>query len=65
MIFGRRGRVRFGPSRSEAGAAAFWAAAFVAAAADRVVTMRDGRLTRDRTLDASRPVTLPFDPEPA
>jgi putative ABC transport system ATP-binding protein len=37
----------------------------VAAAADRVVTMRDGRLTRDRTLDASRPVTLPFDPEPA
>ena len=32
MIFGRRGRVRFGPSRSEAGAAAFWAAAFVAAA---------------------------------
>jgi putative ABC transport system ATP-binding protein len=37
----------------------------VAAAADRVVTMRDGRLTRDRTLDGSRPVTLPFDPEPA
>jgi putative ABC transport system ATP-binding protein len=36
----------------------------VAAAADRVVTMRDGRLTRDRTLDPSRPVTLPFDPEP-
>ena len=32
MIFGRRGRVRFGPSRSEARAVAFWAAAFVAAA---------------------------------
>ena len=37
----------------------------VAAAADRVVTMRDGRVTRERHLDASRPVTLPFDPDPA
>jgi putative ABC transport system ATP-binding protein len=36
----------------------------VAAAADRVVTMRDGRVTRDRNLEPSRPVTLPFDPEP-
>jgi putative ABC transport system ATP-binding protein len=36
----------------------------VAAAADRVVTMRDGRVTRDRTLEPSRPVTLPFDPDP-
>jgi putative ABC transport system ATP-binding protein len=36
----------------------------VAAAADRVVTMRDGRVTRDRQLEPSRPVTLPFDPEP-
>jgi spermidine/putrescine transport system ATP-binding protein len=36
----------------------------VAAAADRVVTMRDGRVTRDRHLEPSRPVTLPFDPEP-
>ncbi len=37
----------------------------VAAAADRVVTMRDGEVTRDRTLEPSRPVTLPFDPDPA
>ena len=37
----------------------------VAAAADRVVTLRDGRVTRDRHLEASRPVTLPFDPDPA
>jgi putative ABC transport system ATP-binding protein len=37
----------------------------VAASADRVVTMRDGRVTRDRHLEASRPVTLPFDPDPA
>jgi putative ABC transport system ATP-binding protein len=36
----------------------------VAAAADRVVTMRDGRVTRDRHLEPSRPVTLPFDPDP-
>jgi putative ABC transport system ATP-binding protein len=34
----------------------------VAAAADRVVTMRDGVVTRDRALAPSRPVTLPFDP---
>src|SRR5262249_32278731 len=33
----------------------------VAAAADRVVTMRDGRMPRDRTMEPSRPVTLPFD----
>jgi putative ABC transport system ATP-binding protein len=37
----------------------------VAAAADRVVTMRDGELTRERTMAPSRPVTLPFDPDPA
>ncbi len=36
----------------------------VAAAADRVVTLRDGRVFDDRTLGAARPVTLPFDPEP-
>jgi putative ABC transport system ATP-binding protein len=36
----------------------------VAAAADRVVSLRDGRVFDDRTLDASRPVSLPFDPEP-
>ena len=33
----------------------------VAAAADRVLTMRDGRITQDRSLEASRPVALPFD----
>ena len=37
----------------------------VAAAADRVVTMRDGRVTRERAMQPSRPVTLPFDPDPA
>ena len=36
----------------------------VAAAADRVVSLRDGRVFDDRTLDAARPVSLPFDPEP-
>jgi len=33
----------------------------VAAAADRVVTMRDGRVFDDRELDRPRPVSLPFD----
>jgi putative ABC transport system ATP-binding protein len=36
----------------------------VAAAADRVVSLRDGRVFDDRALDEARPVTLPFDPEP-
>jgi putative ABC transport system ATP-binding protein len=36
----------------------------VAAAADRIVTLRDGRVCDDRTLGEARPVTLPFDPEP-
>ena len=36
----------------------------VAAAADRVVTLRDGRIFDDRTLGEVRPVTLPLDPEP-
>jgi putative ABC transport system ATP-binding protein len=36
----------------------------VAAAADRVVTMRDGRVADDRVLGAARPVALPFDPQP-
>jgi putative ABC transport system ATP-binding protein len=36
----------------------------VAAAADRVIALRDGRISDDRTLGAARPVTLPFDPEP-
>ena len=36
----------------------------VAAAADRVVTLRDGRVCDDRTLGEARPVALPFDPEP-
>jgi putative ABC transport system ATP-binding protein len=34
----------------------------VAAAADRVVTMRDGRVADTRELGAARPVRLPFDP---
>jgi putative ABC transport system ATP-binding protein len=33
----------------------------VAAAADRVVSMRDGRVSDDRELDQARPVSLPFD----
>ena len=37
----------------------------VAAAADRVLGMRDGRLTRDQVLEPARPVSLPFDPDPA
>jgi putative ABC transport system ATP-binding protein len=37
----------------------------VAAVADRVVTMRDGEVTRDRTMEPSRPVALPFDPDRA
>jgi putative ABC transport system ATP-binding protein len=32
----------------------------VAAAADRVVGMRDGQLTRDQVLEPARPVSLPF-----
>jgi len=36
----------------------------VAAAADRVVTLRDGRVCDDRTLGEARPVSLPFDPDP-
>jgi putative ABC transport system ATP-binding protein len=36
----------------------------VAAAADRVVTLRDGRVCDDRALGEARPVALPFDPEP-
>ena len=36
----------------------------VAAAADRVVSLRDGRVFDDRSLGAARPVSLPFDPEP-
>jgi putative ABC transport system ATP-binding protein len=36
----------------------------VAAAADRVVALRDGRVHDDRALGEARPVTLPFDPEP-
>lgn len=35
----------------------------VAAVADRVVTMRDGRIVDDRVLSAPRPVRLPFDQE--
>jgi putative ABC transport system ATP-binding protein len=33
----------------------------VAAAADRVITMRDGQIVGDRALDPARPVSLPFD----
>jgi len=33
----------------------------VAASANRVVTMRDGRVRDDRELDQARPVALPFD----
>jgi len=33
----------------------------VAASANRVVTMRDGRVRDDRELDQARPVVLPFD----
>ena len=33
----------------------------VAAAADRVVSMRDGRVSDDREMDQARPVRLPFD----
>jgi putative ABC transport system ATP-binding protein len=36
----------------------------VAAAADRVLTMRDGRIVDDKALGEARPVNLPFDPEP-
>jgi putative ABC transport system ATP-binding protein len=34
----------------------------VAAAADRVVTMHDGRVSDHRELGAARPIRLPFDP---
>ncbi len=33
----------------------------VAAAADRVITLRDGLVSGDTELQAARPVTLPFD----
>jgi putative ABC transport system ATP-binding protein len=36
----------------------------VAAAADRVVTMRDGRVVEHRLMDPARAVRLPFDPDP-
>jgi putative ABC transport system ATP-binding protein len=36
----------------------------VAAAADRVLTMSDGRIVEDRVLDEARPVRLPFDRDP-
>jgi putative ABC transport system ATP-binding protein len=36
----------------------------VAAAADRVLGMRDGRLASDQVLEPARPVSLPFDPGP-
>jgi putative ABC transport system ATP-binding protein len=36
----------------------------VAAAADRMLTMSDGRIVEDRVLADARPVSLPFDRDP-